>query len=282
MAEIRWIKITTDLFDDEKILLIESMPKADSILVIWFKMLCLAGKQNNNGILAMSNGIAYTDEMLAKIFRRSINSVKLALKMFADFGMIEIVNDVITIPKWQKHQNIDGLDKIREQTKKRVANCRKNQKLQLNTTNSNATCNATVTQCNATEEEKIRKEEIRTEVEKEKEKEMQALALTRDVFLRKNFVKPAIDEIRTYCQENGYTIDSERFFDYYESNGWKVGHGIMRDWRAAVRNWQRRENEKPKPQTTMHRPDDSYWDLFDVDKIEVERKKNRSANNGTN
>ena len=49
MADVKWIKIATDIFDDEKILLIESLPEADSIIVIWFKLLCLAGKQNNSG-----------------------------------------------------------------------------------------------------------------------------------------------------------------------------------------------------------------------------------------
>ena len=52
MAEVKWIKITTDIFDDEKILLIESLPDSDSIIVIWFKLLCLAGKMNNSGVCA--------------------------------------------------------------------------------------------------------------------------------------------------------------------------------------------------------------------------------------
>ena len=50
MADVKWIKITTDIFDDEKILLIESLPDAYSIIVVWFKLLCLAGKQNNSGV----------------------------------------------------------------------------------------------------------------------------------------------------------------------------------------------------------------------------------------
>ena len=87
---VKWIKITTDIFDDEKILMIESMPSADSIIVIWLKLLTFAGKQNNDGVFMMSNRIAYTDEMLACIFRREVNLVRLALKTFEQFGMIEI------------------------------------------------------------------------------------------------------------------------------------------------------------------------------------------------
>ena len=150
MSDVKWIKIVTNIFDDEKILLIESMPEADSIIVIWFKILTLAGKQNNDGVLLMNNRIPYTEEMLATIFRRNINVVRLALKVFEQFGMIEVINDAITIPNWEKHQNIDGLDKIREQTRKRVAKHRENQKLLL----GNVTGNVTVTESNATEEDK--------------------------------------------------------------------------------------------------------------------------------
>ena len=78
-SEIKWIKIVTDIFDDEKILLIEAMPDADTIIVIWFKLLCLAGRLNSNGILILNERIAYTDEMLSHIFRRPINTVRLEI-----------------------------------------------------------------------------------------------------------------------------------------------------------------------------------------------------------
>ena len=86
MAEVKWIKIVTDIFDDEKILLIESMPDADSIIVIWFKLLCLAGKNNNSGVFTLNDKIPYTDEMFATIFRRPLNTVRMALKVFEQYG----------------------------------------------------------------------------------------------------------------------------------------------------------------------------------------------------
>ena len=113
-SDVKWIKITTDIFDDEKILMIESMPSADSIIVIWLKLLTFAGKQNNDGVFLMSNRIAYTDEMLACIFRRDINLVRLALNTFQQFGMIEIIEKVITIPNWNKHQTLDAYEKKKE------------------------------------------------------------------------------------------------------------------------------------------------------------------------
>lgn len=128
MAEVKWIKICTDIFDDEKVVLIENMPDADGIIVIWFKLLCLAGKQNNGGVFMLNDKIAYTDEMLAHIFRRPLTTVRLALKTFEDFGMIEIVDNVVTIPKWEKHQSLDILEKARETNRKKIANYRAKQK----------------------------------------------------------------------------------------------------------------------------------------------------------
>lgn len=131
MADVKWIKITTDIFDDEKILMIESMPSADSIIVIWLKLLTFAGKQNNGGVFLMSNRIAYTEEMLASIFRRDVNLVRMALKTFEQFGMIEIVENVVTIPNWGKHQTLDAYEKKKERDRARIAKKRAEQKALL-------------------------------------------------------------------------------------------------------------------------------------------------------
>ncbi|GLY11369.1 phage replisome organizer N-terminal domain-containing protein [Pseudobacillus badius] len=150
MSEVKWIKLSTQMFEDEKIRLIESLPEADTILIIWIKLLSQAGKTNANGYIYLSENIPYTDEMLATIFNRPITVVRMALKTFQDFGMIEISdNHFISISNWEKHQNVAGLDKIREQTRQRVA--RHREKLRLES--GNATSNVTVTKGNATEEE---------------------------------------------------------------------------------------------------------------------------------
>ena len=113
MADVKWIKITTDIFDDEKILLIESLPDAYAIITVWFKLLCLAGKQNNSGVFMMGQ-IAYTDKMLATIFRMKEATVTMALQTFEQFGMVEIIDGVITIPNWDKHQTLDAYEKKKE------------------------------------------------------------------------------------------------------------------------------------------------------------------------
>ena len=129
MAEVKWIKIVTDIFDDEKILLIESMPESDGIIVIWFKLLCLAGKQNNNGVFLINERIPYTTKMLATIFRRKEATVELALKVFEDFGMIKIINNTITIPNWGKHKNFSKIEKNKEYMQDYMKEYRAKQKL---------------------------------------------------------------------------------------------------------------------------------------------------------
>ena len=114
MSEVKWIKITTDIFDDEKIQLIEGLPDADAIIVIWFKLLCLAGKQNTDGVFMLNDRSPYTDKMLATIFRRKESTVELALRTFEEFGMVELIDGVITIPNWGKHQNLESVGRRKE------------------------------------------------------------------------------------------------------------------------------------------------------------------------
>ena len=128
MAEVKWIKLSTNIFDDEKILMIEALPNADTIIVIWFKLLALAGKSNNNGVFMMNNRIPYTEEMLSAIFRRDDKVVKIALKTFEQFGMIEIIDNVITVPNWDKHQTLDAYEKKKERDRKLQAERRARQK----------------------------------------------------------------------------------------------------------------------------------------------------------
>lgn len=162
MSDVKWIKITTDIFDDEKMLLIESLPEADSIIVIWFKLLCLAGKQNNSGVFLMGDKIAYTDKMLATIFRRKEATVQLALQTFEQFGMIELIDDVITIPNWGKHQNLDQLEERKQYMKEYMKEYRQKQKQISCKTNSkvNSKVNVNTLDKNRLEENKEERNRI--------------------------------------------------------------------------------------------------------------------------
>lgn len=171
MADVKWIKIMTDVFDDEKILLIESLPEADSIIVIWFKLLCLAGKQNNSGVFMMSNGIPYTDSMLATIFRRKEATVKMALQTFEQFGMIEVIDDAICIPNWGKHQSLEQIEARREYQREYQRNYRLKQKelIEADDAEESKCLHKRLHKHNVNTPDKNREEEKRIEEDKKRE-----------------------------------------------------------------------------------------------------------------
>lgn len=117
MADINWIKLRVDMFDDEKIKIIQSMPEGDAILVIWIRIIALAGKCNAKGLVLIEDAFPYSDEMLATIFNKPLATVRLALGTFEKFRMIERTEKGIYISNFEKHQNTEGMEKIREQAR---------------------------------------------------------------------------------------------------------------------------------------------------------------------
>ena len=268
MADVKWIKITTDIFSDEKILLIEQMPDADSLLVIWFKLLCMAGKENNYGVFMMRNRMPYTEEMLATIFRRPLNTVRLALSTFEAFGMIDIEDEIITIPNWEKHQNIEGMEKIREQNRIRKQRQRERERLLLEE-------NVTVTGHHATD--KNREEKNRLEEEKNRldnnifdsdesaPSPSQKSKPVKHKYGEYNNVLLTDEELDKLKSEySDYQERIERLSSYVASTG-----KSYKSHYATIRNWARKDAEvKPinRPyakQTKADELDDAYKMMAD-------------------
>lgn len=129
MSDIKWIKLSTYMHDDEKMRLMDAMPERDTVHYVWIRLLIQTGKTNANGLLYLNENIPYTDEMLSVLFCRPLASIRLALKVLSDFQMIEIAEDnIIKIVNWDKHQNVEGMDKVREKNRKRVQNHREKKK----------------------------------------------------------------------------------------------------------------------------------------------------------
>ena len=235
MADVKWIKICTDIFDDEKITLIESMPDADGIIVIWFKLLCLAGKQNNGGIFMMNDKLAYTDEMLATIFRRSVNTVRLALNVFEQFGMVEIVNNVVTIPNWEKHQSLDAYERKKAYDRERIARIRAENKSNIEQ-NSFMSYDKKrhVANCRTIEEDK--EEDIEKDKEGEKKEKCQKIV---DIF---NSLCPSFPKVKflSDSMKSGISKILERFpehdistaFRKCENSSFLKGNN-PRKWKAS-------------------------------------------------
>ena len=157
MADVEWIKLTTDMFDNRKIKHLRRLPEGNNIVLIWVMLLTMAGRCNAGGMIFLTENIPYSHKMLADELDFEETTITLALQALENFGMIVTNGNYFSIAGWGEHQNIEGMDKIREQTRLRVAKHREKQKALL--------CSVTVTEGNATEEDK----EKETELEKEKE-----------------------------------------------------------------------------------------------------------------
>lgn len=84
----------------------------------------------------------------------------------------------------------------------------------------------------------------------------------------KRFTAPTLEEVKEYCAERKNGVDAARFVNYYTANGWKVGKNPMKDWKAAVRTWERNDFGKPKTAETEH-----SFDLDEFFNASVERSK---------
>lgn len=129
------------MFDDEKIRLIQAMPEADAIIIIWIRLLTLAGKTNSDGQIFITENMPYNDEMLATLFNKPVNTVRLAIETLRNFGMIDVYGDgTLAVINWEKHQNVDAMEKMREQERLRKQRQRERQKqLELPSRDSHGT-----------------------------------------------------------------------------------------------------------------------------------------------
>lgn len=161
MAEVKWIKLTTDMFDNRKIKHLRKLPAGNDIVLIWVMLLTMAGRCNSGGMIYLTENIPYTPKMLADELGFEENVVIMALKALEELSMITMDSAYLTIPGWEEYQSVDGLERIREQTRKRVQKHREKQK-QLE-------CNVTETDGNAIEREEDKEKD--TDKEKENTKE---------------------------------------------------------------------------------------------------------------
>lgn len=160
MADVKWVKITTDMFDNRKIKYLRRLPDGNNIVLIWVMLITMAGRCNAGGKIFLTEDIPYIPKILADELDFEESTVVLAIEALERLNMI--VTDrygFLFILNWDEYQNAEGMERIKEQTRKRVAKHRENKRIEA----SNVTCNVTVTQSNATEEEE--------EGDKEKEKE---------------------------------------------------------------------------------------------------------------
>lgn len=229
MAEIKWIKLNVDMFDDEKIKIIQSMPEGDSLLVIWIKLITLAGKTNDSGYIYIADNIPYTEEMLSVIMNKPLPTIRLAIDTFTKLQMVEADTKGIYLVNFEKHQSIDKMAKIKEQTRKRVAAYREKQRLSA----SKEGCNVTVTQCNATD--------IEEDIDKDKEEDKESKKKS------KKFAPPTLEEVKAYCLERKNNVDAQKFYDYFTVSNWTDSKGNkVKNWKQKVITWENHSKAQNK------------------------------------
>lgn len=174
MDGARWIKITTDMFDNRKIRQIEALPDGDSIIVIWVHLLLLAGTINDYGQIYLTTELPYTDQMLATELRKPIATVQMALDVFQRFGMIEIIDHNIKIVNWLKYQNTEGLEKIREQNRLRKQKQREKERALIEDHGTSRDSHVTVTQQNKNKSKRRVDKDLDIDKNLEKETDLEA------------------------------------------------------------------------------------------------------------
>ena len=170
MAEVKWVKLTTDMFDNRKLKHLRKLPEGNNLVLIWVMLLTMAGRCNAGGMIFLTENIPYTPKMLADELDFEENTVTLALKALEQLDMIVTENGFFTIAGWSEYQNIEGMEKIREQNRLAQQRSRAKKKLLQAVNDKSCDCHVTVTGCHDAEGEE----------EGDKEKDSHSFILSRE------------------------------------------------------------------------------------------------------
>lgn len=203
-----WLKLKRDFFKRHDIRIIEEMPNGKEYILFYLKL--LVESIDHEGELRFSDTVPYNEQMLSVITNTNIDVVRSAMKLFIELKMIEVQDDA-TIYMAEVNKLIGSEWTSAE----RMRNLRKKQQASL---------------CDTNVRESDTEKEIDKEIDKDKEK------------YKRRFTKPTLEEVQAYCLERGKGVDAQKWYDYYSANGWKVGKNPMKDWKAAVRTWERSGN----------------------------------------
>lgn len=221
-----YLRLKDNFFDSDELKILESMKDGYLYSNILLKLYLRSLK--NDGKLVVNDRIPYNAEMLASVTGHQVGTIKQALSMFKELGLIEILeNGAIYM---LDIQNFIGRGSSEADRKREYR-----QRIETDRTN---------VQTKVRQISDKNPPEIELELEKDIEIEKEIHSSASTTTKRKRFEKPSISEIKQYCMERNNNIDASQFFDYYESNGWKVGKNSMKDWKAAVRTWERSEYRK--------------------------------------
>ena len=227
-----YLRLKDNFFDSDELKILESMKDGYLYSNILLKLYLRSLK--NDGKLVVNDRIPYNAEMLASVTGHQVGTIKQALSMFKELGLIEILeNGAIYM---LDIQNFIGKGST-EADRRRVYDRKIAQEKELLKVES-------VRNLQEISEKSTPEIEIELEKDIEIEKEIHSSAKSTTT-KRKRFEKPTLSQITQYCLERNNNVNAEQFYDYYESNGWKVGKNSMKDWKACVRTWERNGYDRP-------------------------------------
>lgn len=232
MADVKWIKLVVNVFNNRKIEQIEVMPDGDGIVVIWFKLLCLAGSINDDGMIYFTKEVPYTEEMLSTHFHRPLALVKLALRVFVTYGMVEIIDNIIHISNWEKYQSVDRLDAIREYNRIAQSKHRQKQKALPAHVNDMSMTNQT---CQDTDIDK----ELDIEVDKSTGSAAAPTPRKHQYGEYSNVLLTNVELDKLQTEIPDWQKMIERLSGYMRSTG-----KVYKDHLATMRNWKKMDAEK--------------------------------------
>ena len=227
-----YLRLKDNFFDSDELKILESMKDGYLYSNILLKLYLRSLK--NDGKLVVNERIPYNSEMLASVTGHQVGTIKQALSIFKELGLIEVLeNGAIYMLDIQNFIGKGSTEADRQRLyDRRISEERKQNKL-TQSRNLEEICKK------STPEIEI---ELEKDIEIEKEIHSSAKSTTTK---RKRFEKPTLSQITQYCLERNNSVNAEQFYDYYESNGWKVGKNSMKDWKACVRTWERNGYDKP-------------------------------------
>lgn len=231
MADKRyyWIKLKTDFFNLNEIDFLLSQKNGCEYIVL-YQMLCL-NSANNNGELCSKIGEMIIPYNVEKIVRDTkhfdFDTVTVALELFKRLGLIyEETDNVLKIANFAE---MVGSETAWAE-KKRLYRATHPQLVEDNA---------------RTLSDKRKRLDIEIEKEKDIDKEIECIP-PKSPKGGTRFAKPTLEEVQAYCRERGNKVDADKFYDHYTSNGWRVGKNPMKDWKAAVRTWERTSRDYDK------------------------------------
>ena len=235
MADVKWIKITTDMFDNRKIKHLRRLPEGNNIVLIWVMLLTMAGRCNSGGMIFLTENIPYTPKMLADELDFEENTVLLALKVLDDLNMVVADSGCFKIAGWEEYQNIEGMDKIRESKRIAQAKWRAKQK-ELPAVDS--TVDSTRYLVDGTEEDKEEEKEKDIEVDIDTKREKTDFQSVVDLYHSICVSFPAVRSLSESRKKaikarlNAYSMDEfKTVFENAEASSFLKGTND-RNWRA--------------------------------------------------